>query len=43
MYLMYAECLAQTGNLSEALKQVNVVRNRVGLANIQTLPYLRCQ
>ncbi len=31
MYLMYAECLAQTGNLSEANNQVQVVRSRVGL------------
>ena len=32
MYLMYAECLAQTGNLSAANNQVQVVRNRVGLS-----------
>ena len=38
MYLMYAECLAQTGNLSGALEQVNVVRRRVGLANIENFP-----
>ena len=34
MYLMYAECLAQTGNLEEAVKQVDVVRSRVGLNSI---------
>lgn len=31
MYLMYAECLAQTGDLKGALDQVQVVRKRVGL------------
>lgn len=31
MYLMYAECLAQTGNLTSALDQVDIVRSRVGL------------
>lgn len=35
MYLMYAECLAQTGNLEEACAQMNVVRKRVGLGNIE--------
>lgn len=36
MYLMYAECLAQTGNLAEAVKQVDVIRSRVGLNSINT-------
>ena len=31
MYLMYAECLAQTGNSKAALDQVNIIRSRVGL------------
>lgn len=34
MYLMYAEALAQTGNLAEAIKQVDVVRSRVGLGGL---------
>lgn len=34
MYLMYAECLAQTGNLSKALEQVDIVRARVGLGGL---------
>jgi len=34
MYLMYAEALAQTGNLTEAIKQVDVVRSRVGLGGL---------
>lgn len=34
MYLMYAECLAQTGDLAGAVKQVDVVRSRVGLKSI---------
>ena len=34
MYLMYAECLAQTGNLAEAIRQVDVVRARVGLGGL---------
>ncbi len=34
MYLMYAECLAQTGSLSEAINQVDVVRSRVGLGGL---------
>ena len=36
MYLMYAECLAQTGNLSAALGQVDVVRSRVGLGSLES-------
>ncbi len=34
MYLMYAEALAQTGNLTEAIKQVDVIRSRVGLGGL---------
>ena len=34
MYLMYAEALAQCGQLEEAIKQVDVVRSRVGLAGL---------
>ncbi len=34
MYLMYAEALCQTGNLSEAVKQVDVVRARVGMKGL---------
>lgn len=34
MYLNYAEALAQTGNLSDAVKYVNDVRARVGLGGI---------
>jgi hypothetical protein len=33
MLLMYAECLAQTGDLTEALAQIDIVRKRVGLTN----------
>ena len=33
---MYAECLAQSFSLTEALAQVNVVRKRVGLGNTET-------
>ncbi len=36
MYLMYAEALAQTGNLTEAIKQVDIVRSRVGLGGLKT-------
>lgn len=32
--LDYAECLAQTGNLSEAVATVNKVRNRAGLCDL---------
>ena len=34
MYLMYAECLAQCGQLAEAIKQVDVVRARVGMGGL---------
>lgn len=34
MILMYAECLAQTGNLTDAIKQVDLIRSRVGLNSI---------
>lgn len=34
MYLMYAECLAQCNQLDEALKQVDLVRARVGLKGL---------
>lgn len=33
MLLMYAECLAQTGDLTGALAQIDIVRKRVGLNN----------
>jgi hypothetical protein len=36
MHLIYAEALAETGNLSKACAEVNKVRNRVGLVNIET-------
>ena len=36
MYLMYAEALAQTGHLDEAIRQVDVVRSRVGLGGLST-------
>lgn len=36
VYLMYAEALIQSdGNLTEALKWINKVRNRVGLKNLE--------
>lgn len=41
MYLMYAECLAQTGNQAEAIKQVDIVRKRVGLGSINTRGYYK--
>lgn len=34
MYLMYAEALAQTGHLTEAIAQVDIVRARVGLGGL---------
>jgi hypothetical protein len=34
MYLMYAEALAQTGDLTGAIAQVDIVRSRVGLAGL---------
>ena len=36
MLLMYAECLAQTGNLEAALNCVNRVRARVGLGTMES-------
>ena len=41
MYLMYAECLAQTGNLDKAIQMVDVVRKRVGLSSINTSGYYK--
>lgn len=41
MYLMYAECLAQTGNPAEAIKQVDIVRARVGLGSLNTAGYYK--
>ena len=37
MYLIYAEALAETGNLSGALDQLHVVRSRVGLGRLETM------
>lgn len=37
LYLIYAEALAEKGRNSEALVQVNIVRKRVGLNNIETM------
>lgn len=34
MYLIYAEALAQTGNLSKAIEQVDIVRARVGMKGL---------
>ena len=34
MYLMYAEALAQTGNLTKAIEQVDIIRKRVGLSGL---------
>lgn len=36
MHLIYAEALAETGNFTKALEEVNKVRARVGLDNIET-------
>jgi hypothetical protein len=36
LHLIYAEALAETGNLSKACEEVNKVRRRVGLGNIET-------
>jgi hypothetical protein len=36
VHLIYAEALAETGDLLKALIEVNKVRNRVGLPNIET-------
>ena len=35
MYLIYAEALAETGNLKGALDQIHVVRSRVGLGRLE--------
>ena len=37
MYLIYAEALAETGNLTGALDQLHVVRSRVGLGRIEEM------
>lgn len=37
MYLIYAEALAETGNLKKACDQVNIVRARVGLGKIEVM------
>lgn len=37
VYLMYAEALAETGDNVTALKYVNMVRQRVGLGNLETM------
>lgn len=34
MYLIYAECLAQTNDLKGAIDQANIVRKRVGLGSL---------
>lgn len=36
MYLMYAECLAQKGRLEDAIKQVDIIRSRVGMSGLNT-------
>lgn len=36
MYLMYAEALAQTGNLAEAIKYIDIIRDRVGMNSLAT-------
>lgn len=36
MILMYAECLAECGQLDNAIKQVDLVRERVGLKSLTT-------
>lgn len=36
IYLIYAEALAETGQLAKALEQLNIVRARVGLPKIET-------
>ena len=35
MYLIYAEALAQTGNKDEAIKQVDLIRARVGMKGLK--------
>jgi len=37
MHMMYAECLAQTGNLTGALDELHKVRSRVGLGRIEVM------
>ena len=37
MYLIYAEALAETGNLQGALDQIHVVRSRVGLGRLEQM------
>ena len=37
MYLIYAEALAETGDLSGALDQLHVVRSRVGLGRLEVM------
>ncbi len=37
MYLIYAEALAETGDLKGALDQLHVVRSRVGLGRLETM------
>lgn len=37
IYLIYAEALAETGKNAEALKQLNTVRRRVGLGDIEVM------
>ena len=37
MYLIYAEALAETGNLTGALNQLHVVRSRVGLGRLEQM------
>ena len=42
MYLIYAEALAETGDLKGALDQIHVVRSRVGLGRLEDMnPELR--
>lgn len=36
IYLIYAEALAETGQMAKALEQLNIVRARVGLPKIET-------
>jgi hypothetical protein len=37
MYLIYAEALAETGDLKGALDQIHVVRSRVGLGRLEDM------
>lgn len=34
LYLIYAEALAETGDLANAINQVNIIRSRVGLSDL---------